>query len=118
MALKNDISRRNFVKTSTITGLSLGLMPTFMWANQPVSKGKRIGIIGLDSSHSIAFTKAINNATSIEEFSDYQVVAAYPYGSKDIELSIKRIPSYIKEIKEYGVKVVDSISHLLSLVDV
>lgn len=120
MALKKDISRRNFVKTGAVTGLgfSLNLIPSFMWANhQPVAKGKRIGIIGLDTSHSIAFTKELHDAVKTDTFSGYQVVAAYPYGSRDIELSIERIPKYTEEIKKYGVEIAGSISQLLTKVD-
>jgi hypothetical protein len=45
-------------------------------------------------------------------------VAAYPYGSKDIKISVDRIPAYTKEIQELGVKVVSSIDELLTMVDV
>lgn len=77
----------------------------------------RIGIIGLDSSHSIAFTKFVNAKDKKKEFEKFQIVAAYPYGSRTIESSYKRIPGYIEEIKELGVEIVPSIAHLLKKVD-
>jgi hypothetical protein len=42
----------------------------------------RIGIIGLDTSHSIAFTRIINNPED-NDMAGYRVVAAYPYGSRN-----------------------------------
>lgn len=86
-------------------------------ASGKAESGKRIGIIGLDTSHSIAFTKALNH-TADPVFEGYKVVAAYPHGSRDIESSTKRIPGYIEEIKKFGVEIVDSIDVLLRKTDV
>ena len=80
--------------------------------------GKRVGIIGLDTSHSVAFTKALNAPTPDAQLKGYKVIAAYPYGSKTIESSAKRIPGYIDDVKKYGVAIVDSIDALLAQVDV
>ena len=82
-----------------------------------ITKGKRIGIIGLDTSHSIEFTKAFNNPAAGPEFAGYKVVFAYPKGSSDIESSAKRIPGYTEDIKKYGVKIAESINQLLENVD-
>jgi len=75
----------------------------------------KIGIIGLDTSHSPAFAKYFNVTDTSGNF---RVVAAYPHGSKDIESSVSRIPKYTEEVKGYGVTVVDSIKKLLETVDV
>ena len=77
----------------------------------------KIGIIGLDTSHSIAFTKFLNGADKKEEFKDFRIVAAYPYGSKTIKSSYDRIPGYIDQVKEMGVEIVPSIAELLEKVD-
>lgn len=77
----------------------------------------RIGIIGLDTSHSPAFIKLLNGADPQPEHRGFRVVAAYPYGSKTIESSAKRIPSYTATAREYGVEIVGSISELLDKVD-
>src|SRR6478735_10997240 len=77
----------------------------------------KIGIIGLDTSHSIAFTKDLNSDKAPPELANCKVVAAYPHGSADIEGSTKRIPGYTDEIKKFGVEVVDSIDELLKRVD-
>jgi hypothetical protein len=80
--------------------------------------GKRVGIIGLDTSHSPAFVKAFNAAEPAPELRGYRVVAAYPYGSRTIESSYSRIPAYTEEVKGLGVEIVDSIEELLGKVDV
>lgn len=109
------LNRRKFLKTAGIASLGLYLNPLTNWAN--ILKGKRIGIIGLDTSHSLAFTKLLFEANN-NEFEGYRVLAAYPYGSKDLELSKQRIPIQTEEIKKYQVKIVDSIAALLQKVDV
>lgn len=77
----------------------------------------KIGIIGLDTSHSIAFTKELNGKDKKEQYEGYQIVAAYPYGSKTIKSSFDRIPGYIEQVKEMGVEIVPSIEALLKKVD-
>ncbi|MGI6573890.1 MAG: Gfo/Idh/MocA family protein [Fermentimonas sp.] len=75
----------------------------------------KIGMIGLDTSHSIAFTKFING--DAEECKDFQIVAAYPHGSRTIKSSYERIPGYVEQVEKMGVEVVSSISELLDKVD-
>ncbi|MFA7493009.1 MAG: Gfo/Idh/MocA family oxidoreductase [Proteiniphilum sp.] len=77
----------------------------------------KIGIIGLDTSHSIAFTKFLNGEDKKEEFKDFRIVAAYPYGSKAIKSSYDRIPGYIEQVKGLGVEITSSIAELLDKVD-
>jgi predicted dehydrogenase len=79
----------------------------------------RAGIIGLDTSHAIAFTKLLNAKTpQPPELMGVRVVAAYPQGSKDIESSTKRVPELTQQVKDQGVEIVSSISDLLDKVDV
>jgi len=81
----------------------------------------RIGIIGLDTSHSTAFTKIFNqgpkNPADAPKFAGFKVVAAYPQGSKDIPESVQRVPEYTEAVKKMGVEIVDSIEALLPKVD-
>jgi predicted dehydrogenase len=81
------------------------------------TKTLRVGIIGLDTSHVPAFTKAFNKEPADPEMQNCRVVAAYPFGSRDIESSASRIPKYTAEVKELGLEVVDSIDALLGKVD-
>ncbi|WP_460910335.1 Gfo/Idh/MocA family protein [Spirosoma areae] len=86
--------------------------------NSRSEQGKRVGIIGLDTSHSVAFTKALNAPDAGSAYAGYRVVAAYPFGSKDIDSSTKRIPGYTDEVSKLNVAIVDSIGELLRQVDV
>lgn len=88
-------------------------------AQAPVAaKALRVGIIGLDTSHSIAFTEILNAKDAQPDVSGCRVVAAYPKGSPDIVSSTQRVPEYTKKVQELGVEIVDSIDALLEKVDV
>jgi predicted dehydrogenase len=116
--MKKEFNRRNFVKTATLGGIGLGLAGNVMSLYGKSSQGThRIGIIGLDTSHSVAFTKALNGSDSGPEYGGYKVAAAYPKGSNDIKSSADRIPGYIEDVKKYGVEIANSIDELLTKVD-
>ena len=78
----------------------------------------RAGIIGLDTSHVLAFTKILNTNPQKPEVMGVRMVAAYAQGSKDIESSVKRVPEYTEKVKAMGVEIVDSIEKLCEKVDV
>lgn len=77
----------------------------------------RVGIIGLDTSHAVAFTKILNDQAPESDVAGCRVVAAYPQGSADIESSVSRVPGYTEEVQKLGVTIVDSIDELVSQVD-
>lgn len=97
---------------------ALGFFPMSVVARGDEAKPLRAGIIGLDTSHVIAFTKVLNRDEQTPEFAGVRVVAAYPGGSQDVESSHTRVEGYTREMKEMGVEIVDSIDQLLKLVDV
>ena len=113
----NILSRRKFISSAVAGSVAISLLDNFS-AQAQTADGKRIGIIGLDTSHSIAFTKVLNAENPNPAYDGYKIVAAYPYGSKDIESSIKRIPGYIEDVKKLGVEITGSVKELLSKVDV
>ncbi|MDD4019456.1 MAG: Gfo/Idh/MocA family oxidoreductase [Kiritimatiellae bacterium] len=78
----------------------------------------RVGIIGLDTSHAIAFAKLLNVEKGDPAFEGFKVTAAYTYGSLDIPTSTNRYPLYTKQMKEMGVEIVGSIADLLKQTDV
>lgn len=78
----------------------------------------RVGIIGLDTSHAIAFTKALNATNPVPEYAGLRVVAAYPKGSPDIASSTNRVPEYIEKVRALGVEIVGTIDDLLAKSDV
>lgn len=124
--MKKNWQRRDFIKVSALTGLTVGLFGKMSHATAinhnfntaTVPPGKRVGIIGLDTSHAPAFTNSFNNPDAGDKFKGYKVVAAYPYGSREIESSYKRIPEITEQVKAKGVEIVDSIPELLKRVDV
>ena len=54
----------------------------------------KAGIIGLDTSHVVAFTQLLNAAKPKPELAGVRVVAAYPGGSPDIPSSRDRVAGY------------------------
>ncbi|MBC8217715.1 MAG: Gfo/Idh/MocA family oxidoreductase, partial [Planctomycetes bacterium] len=72
-------------------------------------------MIGLDTSHVIAFTSAINKKTSEH---GCKVVAGYSGGSPDIDSSRNRVKGYTEQLRDkYGLEIVDSIEELCEKVD-
>jgi hypothetical protein len=79
----------------------------------------RVGIVGLDTSHVVAFTGVLNNPADKDHLSGARVVAAFKGGSPDIAASASRIEGFTQElVQKYGVKLVDSIEELGRQVDV
>jgi predicted dehydrogenase len=79
----------------------------------------RVGIIGLDTSHVVAFTGLLNDPKAAGDLAGFRVVAAYRGGSDDIPDSFKRLDQFTKTLREkYKVEIVDSIEALLAKVDV
>lgn len=117
--MKQNFNRRQFIRTASAAGVVFGLSGhrSQLYAGNKFQNQGRVGIIGLDTSHSVAFTKALNAADPAPELKGYKVVAAYPKGSNDIESSVKRIPGYMEEVKQLGVETVNSIEQLLKKVD-
>lgn len=102
------------MKRVLATALAAVIMASGLLAQEKVIK---VGIIGLDTSHSTAFTELLNSDGDDPYVRKFEIVAAYPYGSKTIESSYKRIPGYIEDVKKYGVEITGSISELLDKVD-
>jgi predicted dehydrogenase len=91
----------------------------FAAADEGPSKPLRAGIIGLDTSHVVAFTKLLNAPNPKPELAGVRVVAAYPGGSPDIPSSRDRVAGYTQELRDkFGVAIVGSIDELLANVDV
>ena len=111
----NPMNRKEFLTSSFAFGLSFAVQANEVFSAGP--KVKKIGIIGLDITHAVAFTRAINTADSNHPYAKFSVVAAYPYGSKTIALSVERIPKIRQEVQQLGVSIVSSIAELLKKVD-
>lgn len=85
-------------------------------AEEP-AKPVRIGMIGLDTSHCLAFAELFNKQEADPEVAGFRVVLVYPKGSPDIESSVKRVPDYTVKIKALGVEVCDDLDTMISQVD-
>jgi len=59
----------------------------------------RLGIIGTDTSHVIAFTKILNDPTSPDYVPGARIVAAYKGGSPDVESSYTRVDKFANELR-------------------
>jgi Oxidoreductase family, NAD-binding Rossmann fold len=78
----------------------------------------RLGIIGTDTSHVIAFARVLNDSTSSDHVLGARVVTAWKGGSPDIEESAGRVDKFANELKDkWGVKIVGSIAELCPAVD-
>ena len=111
-------NRRHFIKATAVAGIGMGLSGNISAINSIIPKGKRIGMIGLDTGHSEAFTRSLNSPDAGDKFKEYKVVAAYPNGTENILEWKNRIPEFTEKVKSYGVEIVDSIDSLLDKVDV
>lgn len=119
MSVRNRIKRRSFIKTAAAGSLGIGLsVKSSAFAKAQDVQKKRVGIIGLDTSHSVAFTQTLNDPSAGPEFGGYKIVAAYPKGSNDIKSSVDRIAGYTEDVKKLGVEITDSIDDLLKKTDV
>ena len=97
--------------------LLLSVVMVLATASPTAAEDKKVGIIGLDTSHAIAFSKDLNGTADKPGIEGYRVVAAYPKGSPDIESSVSRVPGYTQTIEEMGIEIVASIAELLEKTD-
>lgn len=86
-------------------------------ADEATSKTIRVGMIGLDTSHCLAFSKILNTADDPKHVPGCRVTYVYPKGSPDIESSTRRVPQYKKDIAKYGVEIVDDLDAMIAQVD-
>lgn len=74
-----------------------------------MTNGLRIGMIGTDTSHSIQFTKFLNDSEASHRVEGGMVTTAFPGGSPDFPLSYSRVDGFAAELRDrYGVALVDS----------
>jgi len=78
----------------------------------------RLGIIGTDTSHVIAFTEMLNDSSSPDYVPGARVVAAYKGGSPDVESSYTRVDKFAEELRtKWKVEFVSDIPTLCRKVD-
>jgi hypothetical protein len=78
----------------------------------------RLGMIGLDTSHVIAFTELLNDPKNPHHVPGAKVVAGFPGGSPDVEASATRVENYTAQLRDkWGVELVNDIPTLCQKVD-
>lgn len=91
------------------------MVPVCAFPAQAETEVFRLGMIGLDTSHVIAFTQIINNPKN-----NYgcRVVAGFPGGSPDMPASADRVEKFTNRLRdEFGVEIVATIEQLCEKVD-
>jgi hypothetical protein len=78
----------------------------------------RIGLIGLDTSHVIAFARLLNDSSDPNHIPGGRIVAAFRGGSPDVEASRTRLDGFTRELEEkHGVQVYATLDELCRNVD-
>lgn len=94
------------------------LFLSLSFAGFATAKEIRIGLIGLDTSHAVAFTKITNDPKATGPLANAKVVAAFKGGSLDVPSSANRIEKFTETLtKEYGLKLYPTIDELCKHVD-
>lgn len=112
MCLKNQSALALFASALFLAGLAAH-------GAEPEAGGViRVGMIGLDTSHVVAFTRLLNDESHAKHVPGAKVVAAYKGGSDDIESSYTRVDKFTEQLSsEFGVEIVDTIEELCTRVD-
>lgn len=99
------------MKTGAFLLVSLGAAT--VWAGEI-----RLGIVGTDTSHVIAFTRMLNDPSSPEYVPGARVVAAFKGGSPDLKESRERVDKFAEELQaKFQVQIVGDIPTLCRQVD-
>lgn len=78
----------------------------------------RVAIIGTDSSHSVEFTRILNDRTAPDHIDGAKIVAAFRGGNPTLALSRDRIEKFSSElVNKWSIPFVSSIPELCSRVD-
>lgn len=122
MTMQRSLQDRiRIVATWVFTAVFVAVLPVgfagVVRADEP-AKPIKIGMIGLDTSHVVLFTKLLNDPKATGDMAGTKVVAAYPGGSDDLPLSHDRVQGFTNQLRDMGVEIVGSIEQLLSKVDV
>jgi predicted dehydrogenase len=87
-------------------------------ATLPLTAQIKVGMIGLDTSHVVAFSRILNDPKNANHVPGAKVVAAYRGGSPDLPSSRDRIDKFTAQLKdEFGIEIVNDIPTLCSKVD-
>lgn len=78
----------------------------------------RLGLIGTDTSHTVAFAHVLNDASAPNHISGARIEVAYKGGSPEVKDSSSRVDKYAAELRDkMGVRFVNRISEMCGSVD-
>lgn len=78
----------------------------------------KLGVIGLDTSHSVAFARLLNDSKAPGHVPGGRIVAAVKTFSPDMPASAERVEGFAATmVKHFGVQLVPSIEELCGMVD-
>ncbi|HVX66158.1 MAG TPA: Gfo/Idh/MocA family oxidoreductase [Bryobacteraceae bacterium] len=78
----------------------------------------RLGIIGTDTSHVIAFGGALNDPAAADHLPGARITVAFKGDSPDVQESATRVEKFAAQLRDqFGVRLVDSIGALCGQVD-
>lgn len=78
----------------------------------------KVGMIGLDTSHSVVFSELLNDAAHAYHVAGARVTAAFPGGSPAFSLSRQRLAGYTNDLRtRFGVTICDSIAEVVRQAD-
>src|ERR1022692_676635 len=84
-----------------------------MSVQDTLPKIMRLGMIGLDTSHSVEFAQRLNHPQHPEYITGGRITIATPRFSADIPWSVDRVEGFTREMREkHGVRIVDSIAEV------
>lgn len=84
----------------------------------PEEPALRLGLIGLDTSHVVEFTRMLNDTSAADHVPGARVVAAFKGGSPDLEASASRVEGYAAQLHDnWKVDLIPDIAGLCSKVD-
>ena len=111
--------RSSFSKNSMKSPrLILALLFPMLLAPTPRAAEIRVGLIGLDTSHVIAFTKTLNDPKAKDHVPGARVVAVFKGGSPDIPSSANRVEGYTADLLKYPeIKLYETVAELVKNVD-
>ena len=78
----------------------------------------KIGLVGLDTSHVVAFAKCLNKPDDAEHVPGARVTSAFAGGSKDFHLSADRVEKFTQHIRDdFGAAILDKPEAVAEAVD-
>lgn len=103
---------------STLFRLSSLLVLAAAFLHAARAADVRIGMVGLDTSHVVAYLNIFNDPANKDYVPGAKIVAGFKGGSADIESSRSRVDGFTKTAQEkFGVTIYDSIEELAKNVD-